>query len=1240
MPRPERSLDPGAGPIQSLAAELRALRRRVGNPGYREMAERAGYSVAALANAAGGRQLPTLAVTLGFIRACDGDAAAWERRWQQAAAELVAVKADGGADADTDAEDPPYRGLAAYGVDDADRFFGRRSVVAKLVGILRRQRFVAVFGVSGSGKSSLLRAGLVPALVDGWPTGDSGSEGDDGGQDIDPAGRPVPVLMTPGARPVMALRRALAEIPAGQAVLLVVDQFEEVFTLCHASAERAAFVAELAALVGASDGGARVVVGVRADFYTRCAGLPELAALIAGANVPLGPLSDEELREIVTGPARLAGLSVERALVTKILADASGQPGALPLVSHALLETWRQRRANMLTVVGYEAAGGVAGAIARSAEAVYARLDVGQRETARQVLTRLVTFGEGVEDTRRRVGRAELDLPGVEEVLDRLAAARLVTVGQDTVEIAHEALIQAWPRLQQWLSTDRDGLRTHRQLTEAAQTWVSLARDAGSLYRGARLVAAREWAASSRSRGELNPTERAFLDASVELEDQERAATARHSRQLRYLTTGLAVLLLVVSGISVVAVQQRHAAVLARQIAISRQLATQALALAGSDPGTAMLLSVQAFRIAPTAEARSALLSMSMYQAYRGELAGHTGAVSEVMFTPDGQTLTSVGRDRTVGIWDVRQHRRRATLAGHNSWLKAMALSPDGRTLATGGDDHDVVLWDMVGGTPVATLSGHTGTVAEITFSPDGRMFATASRDGTVMLWDAVRRGHLATLTGHTGPASGVKFSPDGRTLATAGRDGTVMLWDVALRSHLATLTGHAEAASSVAFSPDGQTLATGGGDTTVILWDLTSRTRLATFTHGKPGVVMALKFSPDGRTLATAGNDPTVLLWDTRHRITRARLTSNDANIYTLDFNPRGTMLASAGEGGTITLWDITRPVVTGTDRVNDIAFSPDGHTLAVASLTQTTLWNPEDRTPRAILAGSEVVNAVTFSPDGHTLATATEPVRQPPTAGSPTLWDHTQRTAPVRLTGHTDRVLDIAFSPDGRTVASGSVDNTVILWDLPGRTPVATLTGHTQPVNGVAFSPDGRILATAGHDPAVLLWDVKRRVHLATLTGHTGWVRTVAFSPDGRTLATASVDQTVILWDLASRTRLATITDHTDAIYTGVAFSPDGHTLAYTSGNNTVVVWDLTRRAPLARLTGHTKPVRAVAFSPDGTALATSSEDQTVILWDTDAQRTATHICEALVRDLPRHQWQQFIPDLPYQKTCTQPS
>ncbi|MFE4539317.1 helix-turn-helix domain-containing protein [Streptomyces scopuliridis] len=1218
MGRQERPLDPSAGPVQRFAFELRKLRQEAGGVTYRVMSRRTPYTVPTLSRAASGEQLPTLQVVLAYVEACGGDREEWERRWHLAAEDAALGAAD-------DDAAPPYQGLARFESGDRDRFFGRDQLLGDLAELVRGRRFVAVAGSSGSGKSSLLRAGLIPLLQ----------------HTEEPRERPgAIVIFTPGEHPVRTHADLLVPKDTAGDTVIVVDQFEEVFTLCHDASERGEFI-DLLLTARRPDSRLRVIIAIRGDFYGRCAEYGELAVALRDASLLLGPMSPAELREAIVKPAAASGLIVERALTARIIDEVEAEPGGLPLMSHVLLETWRRRRGRALTEAGYEAAGGLRGAIAKTAEDLCTRLTPDQVSVARRILLRLIIPGESAQDTRRPAARSELDTGRPDDtalVLERLARSRLVILDDDTVDLAHEALITAWPRLVAWIEEDREGLLLQRRLTEAAGVWEELDRDSGALYRGVRLAVACDWAAREGNRDSLNSPERAFLDASVGLREQERAVTARRNRQLRYLAAGLAMMLLVVTGISVVAVQQRQDAVQAHQVALSRQLAAQALGLAESRPGTAMLLSVEAYRIAPTPEARGALLTMSAHEYYRTELAGHTDAVSEVAFSPDG-LLATVSRDQTLRLWDTQRRRQLATLSGHATWLRAVTFSPDGRLLATGGDDKNVVLWDVPARKKVATLTGHTQQVEDIAFAPDGRTVASAGSDSTVKLWDTERRSGRLTLSGHTGLVNAVAFSPDGRTLASAGADRSIGLWDAATGARLATLTGHTQSVDAIAFSPDGRTLASASQDQTAILWDARRHTRKATLT-GHSGQVRAITYSPDGRTVATTGHDNTVMLWDADRHIRRATLTGHTSNLYTLAFDPRGHLLASAGEDGTVVLWDPTRiPLAGHADRVNNVAFSPDGRTLATAGDDGTAvLWDVEGRTRKTTLAGDTgPVNAVAFSPDGHTLAAATGTAQQPVRAHdyALALWNPATGSSLAELTGHTDRVMAVAFSPDGRTLATASSDRTIKLWNAVKDTQQATI--DTQAAsNAVAFSPDGRTLATARRDGSAILWDVSKRSRRAALVGHTRSIRAVAFSPDGRTLATASIDQTVSLWDVAHGTRLATLGGHTGPAL-AVAFSPDGRTLATASADTTVVLWDLARRSQLATLAGHTRQVRSVEFSPDGRTLATGSDDHTAMLWNTEPQHTEAQLCASVARDLTRKEWREFLPGIPYRKTCT---
>lgn len=1259
MPRPERPLGPGEGVLLEFAADLRRLRKKAGSPPYRTLARQAHYSATTLSDAARGQRLPSLEVTLAYVRALGGSVDAWQRRWHAVATELAEADASTAGPIDAHgATRPPYVGLASFQVEDAEWFFGRERPVDELLARVGRHRFTAVFGASGAGKSSLLRAGLVAAI---------------GGGRLDAGRRWQAVLFTPGPHPLEVcaahlarlagrtvgqihadlvadrwnLHRTVLEILAHRSsdtdLVLVVDQFEEVFTLCQDRDERAQFITALLTAAEATNSRTRVVLGVRADFYARCSEHPDLVEALVDAQVLIGPMSAEDLRRAITQPAVRADCTVEGSLLAAIVADASAQPGALPLVSHALLETWRRRRGNTLTLAGYQAAGGIRGALSRTAETVYTALTPHQQRFAKELFLRLTALGEGTEDTKRRIDRTELDLndPDVEVTLHILAASRLITLDDAAVEVAHEALIGAWPRLHQWLVEDRAGLRTHRQLTESAHVWTALDHDLGALYRGARLMIAREWAARNGHGTRLNSAERAFLDASIKMELGEQRAVARRRQQLRYLTSSLAVLLLISTTVGAIAIGQRQEAVHARQIAISRQLAAQALALVDSRPGTAMLLSIEAFRIAPTAEARGALLSMSARQAYQTELEGHTDAISDVDFSPDGSMLASVSKDNTVIIWDARRRTRMATLTGHATWLRAVHFGPGGHLLATTGDDGAVVLWDVESRARLAVLAGHAGPVKDVAFTPDGRTLVTALAEGTVMVWDVAQRKPRTKLTGHTGFVESVAVSPDGHTIASGGADRTVRLWDLRTNAQIATLTGHTRSADAVTFSPDGRTLASASPDQSIVVWDVARRTRLATLT-GHTGQVRTVAFSPDGRTLASAGHDYTVMIWDLMRGTALASLKGHTNNIYAVAFNPRLPVLASAGEDGTVILWDPTRvPLAGHTDAVNDLSFDRVGRTLASASTDgRVILWDTGHRTRLStIVGGSGPANAVALSPDGRTLAVAAGTARQ--VRGDNdygvSLWDATDPSAPARLTnlnGHRDQVRDVTFSPDHRILATAGTDRSVLLWDTETRTRRATLT-DTFAFNSVIFSPDGRTLATAGHDRTVTLWDATTHTRMATLTGHRGPLRGITFSPDGQTLASSSTDQTVILWNVARRTRQAVLAGNAGPV-NALAFSPDGRTLATASTDRAVTLWDLAHATRLATLTGHTGPVRAVAFSPDGTTLASASTDRTVVLWNTDPQQTATRICQALGRNLTPNQWTEFFTGTTYHKTC----
>jgi WD40 repeat protein/DNA-binding SARP family transcriptional activator len=1161
------------------------------------------------------------------------------------------------AESDDDNDAPvrcPFKGLASFDAADAAYFFGRERLVAELVARLVGASLLGVVGPSGSGKSSVVRAGLLPALAGGVLPGSA---------------EWAQVVMRPGEHPSRELANVTSGIGRARRVLLAVDQFEETFTACRDEHERSAFVAEL---VAAHEGAHIVVLAIRADYYGRCGAYPELSRLLAAHHVLVSAMRRDELHRAVERPALRAGLRVEPALTDALVADVEHEPGALPMLSTALLELWQRRDGRRLRLATYEDTGGVRGAVARHAEDAFARLDPPQQNVARSVLLRLATEGAGDAIERRRVPLAELetDDEDVTKVVAQLTDERLLTVSAGAVELAHEALLREWPRLRGWLEEDAEGRRLHRHLADAARDWNDGGRDADDLYRGARLAAALEWRA--RHEPDLNPTERAYLDAGVSAEQSELHAA--RARRRRTVTLGIAVLV-VITGIStILAVRGIQRARFEQRASASRSLAAQAVAHLDDNLALAGLLGLEAYRREPTVEARSAVLSvLPALDAFRrlGRPLEHGGGLEGVAISPDGHTLASAADNGTVSLWDVATHRRLGQpLTGHTASVNDVAFSPDGTLLASASDDATVRLWDLATRRPAGRpLRSHAQLLTSVAFSPDGKTLVTGGsgvdiKRITLRIWDVATRRPLGrplatpTATLNDMEQSIVaRFSPDGLLLASVAQDHKVRLWDVAARRQIGALSADTNRVRTIAFSPDRKTLASAADDGTVRLWNVRARRQLGRPLEGHEGPVRSVAFDADGSTLASGGDDATVRLWSVADGRSLGALVSDTdrpadpaalgrvAAILSVAFSPRGGILASAGEQGAVQLWDVRsrralgRPLQGHRDWVRSIAFV-SGDTLASAGIDQTLrLWDTRTQQQRGPpMQSTGYVLSVAPSPDGRTLAVA---------GGDGTLriWDarsHRQLGRPLK--GHAGTVKGVAFSPDGDTLASGGYDGTVRLWDVDSRRPIGPpLDARAGAVNGVAFRQDGEILAAAGMDGTVRLWDVGDRRPLGRpLRGHTGFVSAVAFSPDGDVLASAGRDGAVWLWDVDARRPLGPpLTGHTD-IVSAVTFSPDGRTLASAGADHTVRLWDASTRRALGRpLEGHTGWVSAVAFSPRGDQLASAGQDQTVRLWDpllwSDDSRALEHrLCGSFQRSLTRTEWARFLPDRPYHQTC----
>ncbi|RSM83144.1 hypothetical protein DMH04_23670 [Kibdelosporangium aridum] len=1205
MARPEKPVSSHDPALAAFANDLRRLRAEAGSPTYRQLSRVAHYSATVLSEAASGKSLPTLAVTLAFVRACCGDVDSWRTRW-------LGISENSGEGPD---EKAPYVGMTAFQPDDAEKFFGREELVQDIRARLRQRSFLAVFGASGSGKSSVLRAGLAAA----WMKDE----------------KPV-LVVTPGADP--------PHLPAEDDLLVVVDQFEELFTLCEDAAERDRFIQRILALP-------TVVIGVRADFYGHCAQYPALVEALKDAQVLIGPMTPDDLSRAITAPAVHAGFMVETPLVSRLTAEAVGEPGILPLLSHALLETWRRRRGNRMTLAGYEETGGLQHAIARTAEEAFLALNEAQQVIAQQVMLRLAAVGQGTDDTKRRARRHEFDNnPDTVVVLERFAQARLIVLDQDCVEVVHEVLMRSWPRFAEWLSADREGRRVHRQLTSATDEWESHGRDPGTLYRGIRLTVARDWANIHQDL--LSTREKAFLQASDTAETVEYRRTRSRARRLKQLVALLVVLVLVAVGGVTTAVMNEQKAAEQHQLAIVRKAVNDANAMRAANPALARQIALAAYRLAPIPEARDALISITA-SPNAARLAGSAGPIRSVAFSAQGGLLATGSEDKNVVVWEVDHGPQlMATLTGHEDVVNAVAFSADGRTLASASRDSKVRLWNISNPHDpqlLHVLTEHTGSVTSLAFTKS--TLVTGSMDGTIRLWDVAnpaapqRIGLLSKL----GEITAVAVKPDADVLVSGGRDGMVRLWDIAKAGNpvpLATLDRHARASVlAVGFSPDGRTLATSGTDWVAQLWDARDVRKPAPISV-LTGQFLAMSFSADSQTLAAAGSDSEVRLIDVTEPARpqpMTTLTGHSDDVWAVAFNPETQVVASGGADHTVRLQNLAELTVLGQiDTVLSVTHRRKDRTVATAGVDGLVrLWRTQSIGRARLLATlKSSPGPVAFSADGDILAAGGRD-------GTVKLWDVADPGAPKELpslSGRQSAVGKIAFSPDGKIVATGGegMDRTVWLWDVSNRTkPVSIgfVFGTGGDIGPLTFSADARTLAVGSADSAKL-WDVTNPGSPRGLVTTNQLNSILVFSPDSRIIAAAGRDSAVRLWDVSEPQRLhviGTLPGHTAGI-SSVAFSPDGRRLATASPDGSARVWDLSDpRSPRLEvtLTGHTAAIHEVTFTDDH-ALMTVSRDNLARRWEIDTDVAARRVCGYSMRPMTVAEWHQYFPSLPFQQPC----
>ena len=1117
----------------------------------------------------------------------------------------------------------PYKGLNAFTAADAAYFYGRKQVTADLLAMVRQESFVAVLGASGSGKSSLVFAGLAAkvAAKGSWITASCrpGKE-----PFISMAGTLLQPLEgelseTSRLKELDKLAGYLAEKPenlgrvmarileksAKERFLLIIDQFEELYTLTQEAEVRRVLVGSLLAAREVDD--IRLVVTMRADFLGQALTYPPLVAALQDHSLMLGPMTAGELKEVIAEPAKKVGIGFEPGLEDRILRGVVDEPGYLPLLQFALTRLWDEQQASRLTHAGYEEIEAVAGALVQYADETWENLDTAEQKTARQVFTRLVRPGLGTEDTRRVATRDQLTEEW--ELVQWLADKRLVVTGrndleEETAEIVHEALIQGW-RLGQWLEEDREFLTWRAGLGTAVAQWAKSDKDEGILLRGSLLTTAENWLMEKRDG--LSPQEQAFIESSIAHQEAKKAAEKeRQERELeqaqqiakqqkklaeeqrqraeekekrvallrRALIGGVILVLFLLTAIVFASVQwnnsqkslrnANHSSTVAAQEAEAAQNAEATATVARGEAENSLAIALAA----GTAEARALITAEADADARATAIAEkdieatRAAKAQETAIRSSAEVDSLTWADIAISALNVRDMESAIAFAIQANSIEDPPLESR-ESLAE-------VAYTLVDIQHL--LKGHTGWVWSVDISPDGRKAVSGSFDNDVRLWDLETGEEIDRLEGHTKAVRAVAFSPDGKSFVSGSDDGSLILWEVETRSVVQRIeNAHEDDIFAVTFMSDGRTALSGSADGSLILWDLVEGKELHRFLNKSPYKILSIAISSDGNRAVTGEADGSLRVWDIKNRAEILRWKGHIAEVWSVAFSPNGQQLLSGSADQSMKLWDVN----SGKEMFSFDTFP-------------------------------EWVYSVDFSPDGLMALSGLE-------NGDVILWDIETRQKIRSFSWHTNDVYDLSFSPDGFQALSGSGDNTLILWDL--RSGERTLYGHTKGVTSVALSDDGQTAISSARDLTLRVWDINKNRVINLLEELTAPILSVSLNSNERIVLTGgsdTVNYDLIMWELDSM-ESRRLSGHTNII-TSVELSSDGNVAVSGSHDGSVILWDIKTGTAIKQFHGHHGGVLSVAFAANDTEehpqILSGFEDGSLILWDTSNNNIVHHL------------------------------